>query len=543
MATERAVERDRETVSSTRFVMQAGSVLGVALAFLALAVPASGGSASGGPTWEPTASLLFPNAYAGGPTVSVNAAGDAVVIWEVTTPESCVDPGCTHTLFAMWRGHGSNSWTAPVKISESSLAITASSRVALDAQGDATAIFLEYSIGDPQGVSGRVRAVAMRDGHWDAPVTLAVGPYLASPSVVVNGAGDALAYWGSHADYGDYHWDAVYRSGPTGHWEKPAVVATGAGATVRAAMDQAGNVLVVSSLGTSVSRSSASKSWSVPMPIAETAGTGSLALAMNARGDAVVVWVTGDSRSLFVESMYRPAGGRWTTPEVLSRRNEDVLYPSVVIDEAGNALAAWTEEPAQFNRSTWTAYRRASRGRWEPEVALDASGQLPMLAVNAGGNVVVVWSETPWTGPGMRASLWPATLGAWTPTQRLGEVGLGGYGAGVDSHGHALVAWSVPSAAGIEMSELTPNGPVLGKLHVPKRGTRGVPITVRVTPAPWGSPLRGAPIWRFGDGTGAKGASVRHVFRRSGSFDVSVAEVDDAGGKTTTSRRVTVRPS
>jgi hypothetical protein len=497
-------------------------------------------------------SLPFPNARVNGPAVSVNAAGDAVVTWDVRTPEPCAEPACTHTLLAAWRRHGSDSWTAPVKLAVSSFGISAS--VALDGHGDATAVFLEYPDDYVQGGSPRIRSVSLHDGELDTPVTLAVDRYVYGPSVVMNEAGDAVAYWGTHsAENRDYHWDAVYRSGPLANWEQPAVVATGAGASVGVGVDQAGNVLALSTLASgngalirSVNRSSASKSWSTPTTIAETTPATRLVLAMNARGDAVAEWVTGDYQSLFVQSVYRPAGGHWTMPETLSRRNEDVLYTSLVIDRAGNALAAWTEEPVQFSRSTWTAYRRASSGRWGPEVALDTSGQVPNLAVNPVGNTVAVWAETPWTGAELRASLWPATLGAWTPTQRLGEAGLGAFDVGVDSHGRALAAWSVRSAAGIEsieLSELIPNGPVLGKLHIPRKGTRGVPVTFRVTPAPWGSALKGAPVWKFGDGASASGTSVAHVFRRRGSFEVAVTQLDRAGRKSIVSRSLTVRRS
>jgi hypothetical protein len=479
----------------------------------------------------------------------VNAAGDAVVTWGLRRPDPCAEPACTHSLLGAWRRRGSDLWTAPVKLVESSFGISAS--VALDANGGATAVFLEYPDDYVQGAPARVRAVSLRNGVWDTPVTLAVDRYLSGPSVRVNGAGDAVAYWrNSHYGVGgESHWDAVYRSGPLGAWEQPAVVATGFGASVGAGIDQAGNVLVLSTLDRgdgnrtlirSVNRSSVSKSWSAPTTIAETTPATRLGLAVNDRGDAVAEWVTGDYKSLFVQSVYRPAGGHWTKPEALSRRNEDVPYTSLVIDRAGNALAAWTEEPVQFDRSTWTAYRRASTGRWTAEVVLDPSGQIPSLAADARGNTVAVWAGTAWTGSDIRAALWPATLGAWTSTQRLGDVGLGAGDVGLDSQGHALAGWSTRSEKSLELSDLTPRGPLLARLHIPKKSKRAIPVAFRVTPAPWGSPLEGLPVWRFGDGSGARGTAVSHVFRRPGSFGVSVTQVDRAGHKSMASGRIVV---
>ena len=449
-----------------------------------------------------------------------------------------------------FRRRGERTWTDPVTLGESSNG-SVYGPVALSGDGDATAVFMDYPPDYVKGAPPSVRVVSSHNGKWDATVTMATCPGLTYPGVVVNDAGDAVVYW---ADFGNNlrpgRWDVAYRSGPFGAWEPSDVVANGS-VEAKVGIDKAGNVLVLFAPTTRdevglvrlETRSSASNTWSSPTTIADTRADtfpGRLQLAVNARGDAAALWVTGDYHGLLVQSVSLTAGGRWTRPEALSRLNEDILYTSLVIDRAGNALAAWTEEAVQFTRSTWTSYRRASTGRWEPEVVLDPSGQLPHLAVDASGNAVALWQSFSAGNP--RAALWPSVLGAWTSTQRLTDV-ADAFDLGLDSQGHALAAWSVRSQAGLESletSDLVPSGPLLATLHLPKKGTRGVPVTFRVTPAPWGSALEGVPIWRFGDGTGARGTSVSHVFRRLGNFEVSVTQVDRAGRRSMTSGRIVV---
>jgi PKD repeat protein len=81
----------------------------------------------------------------------------------------------------------------------------------------------------------------------------------------------------------------------------------------------------------------------------------------------------------------------------------------------------------------------------------------------------------------------------------------------------------------IESSDLKAGGPVLARLQVPDRGAAGVRTRFAVTPAPWGSPLVGEPVWDFADGTSARGASVPHTYRRTGTYTVAVTQSDATG--------------
>src|SRR4029450_3959494 len=114
--------------------------------------------------------LPFPDARVDGPHLAVNAAGDAVITWDVHTPEPCAEPTCTHTLMASLRPHHADSCTAPVALAESPFGLYAP--IALDADGNATAAFLEYPPDYIQGGLPRVRVVSMRDGTWRTPITL-----------------------------------------------------------------------------------------------------------------------------------------------------------------------------------------------------------------------------------------------------------------------------------------------------------------------------------------------------------------------------------
>lgn len=147
--------------------------------------------------------------------------------------------------------------------------------------------------------------------------------------------------------------------------------------------------------------------WSAPVTLDETS-RGARDVAVNADGDAVVVWSRRpfDPSSIF--AVYRPAGGSWGPRTQIGYGTE----PQVALDARGNATAIWSVHPQDWGDAVHAARRPHRAGTWTNPVVLSRPARepgdahrhdgtyplwqqvgagRPMLEVNADGDTVVVW--------------------------------------------------------------------------------------------------------------------------------------------------------
>jgi hypothetical protein len=154
----------------------------------------------------------------------------------------------------------------------------------------------------------------------------------------------------------------------------------------------------------------AAPAWQRPVDVAPFAyGADSALVAMNVAGDSVVVWVEEEGR---VMAAVRRAGGPFSGPIRLSRGSADVTanYPSVAIDGAGNAIAAWQvdaeygDAPAAVQASVVTPDATASK-----PITLssrdDAFGAA--VAISDAGDAVVAWVAETKSGDVVQAAARP----------------------------------------------------------------------------------------------------------------------------------------
>ena len=163
-----------------------------------------------------------------------------------------------------------------------------------------------------------------------------------------------------------------------------------------------------------VAQRSADGAWSKPVILGH--GTNSR-LAMNAGGDAVVVW----QLSRRIEAATTRAGGAWTA----TARLGGGVYPQVAINSNGNSTAVWESD---YSAPAVRSATGRVGGSWGPPetVAAPLAGHerdaRPVVAVDTIGDAVAVWTvgatTPPWTTPPwfeQRPSRWE-TNGApkWT---------------------------------------------------------------------------------------------------------------------------------
>lgn len=146
--------------------------------------------------------------------------------------------------------------------------------------------------------------------------------------------------------------------------------------------------------------------------------TTSPALATNAAGDAIAVWIEGGQ----LTARYRSAGKAWGDPEQLGAvPGRAPLFdgPAAVVASDGTATVAWPQGEGL------RAGRRATDGRWaftSTETAPTPGGAIPGpsevdLAVDDQGTVAAVWMAG--GASGISAATWPAGAQRWNKDAAL----------------------------------------------------------------------------------------------------------------------------
>lgn len=304
--------------------------------------------------------------------------------------------GCLAACLVASPARAARTWSRPmdvsgvVKLGEEPL------QLAVDSQGNATAVWHSLR-GGSVIVESAVRRVGRR---WSAPFRLfddATNPF-ASLQIAVDPLGNATAVWERHE----------------------------------------GRSFVVQSATRPVGRS-----WSAPVTLSK-AGAGSAVVAVNPVGEATAVWLLerdGGNRSV-VQSATRPAGGSWSAPVDLSPMRQDASFPQLVLDPQGDATAIWEEEQSGAIRSA----TRPPGGSWSAPVALTAVGEtahFPQLTFDAQGNAIAVWQGYAPRGSVIRSATRPAG-GSWSAPVRLSEPRRFAQDAqiAVDPRGDATAIWA-----------------------------------------------------------------------------------------------------
>jgi hypothetical protein len=288
-------------------------------------------------------------------------------------------------------------WLPPVAISASDGHVSAPPHVVLDSAGDATAVW---------SAEGQVESAYRPAGEgWEAPVDLSnpepagegiVGPGNGrAPVIAVDGAGDVTVVWESWAE-GMTLIEAVERPAG-GAWPLPTVIGeepTASSPEPWVAVDSAGDAVAVWKKAEVIQSAYrvAGGSWGAPIAISGEESFVPQA-AMNAAGDATVVWMAHRGGRYVVESAFRPAGGGWESPTLVSQPGEEGGDPQIALDAAGDTLVAWRGEDAgtEYVR---TATRPAG-GSWEaPTDASSAGEEVQSIedAVDPDGDAIVAWS-------------------------------------------------------------------------------------------------------------------------------------------------------
>jgi hypothetical protein len=165
-------------------------------------------------------------------------------------------------------------------------------------------------------------------------------------------------------------------------------------------------------------------------------------VAINARGDAAVVWgeFSGSTSSLFSVRAIRYAAGAGWEGSISTLDTQTINpVPLVTVDRDGNGLSVWRRDTGEV-----MANRYASGQAWEGPIRINgtdvtSSPSLMDIGVDGAGRVVALWGDSSAGLPRLRARRYSPTGGWGTIVTVAGAVG-GTFDYSMNDSGQGVVA-------------------------------------------------------------------------------------------------------
>jgi hypothetical protein len=353
--------------------------------------------------------------------IATDAAGDAAIVWQETTPGSGFD-----RIRLRWRE--ADGTVRPVQTLSTLGADTFGPDVAVDPAGNAYVTWVEVASGGVTGVV-RVRRRAA-DGTLGPTETVspASGVQPRATRIVADKAGNAIVAWEGLS------------SGVISVRTRRRDVSTG--------------------------------QWSASQRLSYLDGNAyGLDLAVDEDGNATYAWLFDPGTSSGIHVRRRKVDGTLSAIQAISGQVADSeagrLFesPRVAVTPTGAATVSWTRLDSGGNRAV-EARRRRPDGYLSAIATMTDPGVnafAPRIATDAGGNATVVWAA--YNGEGgygayarrrsISGTLGPVHSLAPLPVDVLGTT------VGVDGTGNALVAWTgfvEGSGRRIQVRRVAPNG-------------------------------------------------------------------------------------
>ncbi|MFO8050518.1 MAG: hypothetical protein R6V01_02320 [Thermoplasmatota archaeon] len=326
--------------------------------------------------------------------------------------------------------------------------------LAMDPSGNAIAVWQQYdgtiyNIWSNRYVAGT---------GWGTPILIENNDagFAFAPNIVVNPSGNAIVVWAQNDGTKYNVWSNRYNAGIG--WGIAEQIETSNGidpySSPRIAVDSSGNAIAIwrqydgTIYNIWSNRYVPETGWGTPVQI-ETQDEGSASspsIAMNASGNAMVLWYQSDgTRTNIWSSQYVPGSG-WSTAELIETDNAgNAIHPQIAFDNSGNAIAVWSQSDGT-SYNAWSNRYVAGMGWGTAElIETDNTGsaRLTRIAIDGSGNAVSVWELS----RGARYDIWSNryVVGTGWGTAELIETNDEGSArfpkVDVDPSGNAIAVW------------------------------------------------------------------------------------------------------
>ena len=186
-------------------------------------------------------------------------------------------------------------------------------------------------------------------------------------------------------------------------------------------------------------------SWSAPQTLSERDDVQDPCVTMNDAGDAFAVWNCNSPTDSCVEAcFFDHTSGLWGSAVDLTVPGVLAYFAKVKMNSAGDAIAVWEEQDTVgYPCITMVSVYSKTTGTWAGPVALsvDPSASNPQVAMNDGGQAIVVWTSIESMGSTIEASLYDN--GTWSfcgdisPTDENADECR----VGIDANGNCYTTW------------------------------------------------------------------------------------------------------
>ena len=332
--------------------------------------------------------------------VAMDDAGNAVAVWSQFFVQNNIYSN---------RYTPSAGWGIPQRLDDRSGEAFAP-QVSMGADGTAVAVWAQFD-GGLGGVWSNRYAPGER---WSVPRPIGTtsAARVSGPQVALDADGNGVAVWAQSDDTRFDIWSNRYTR--SSDWaDATPIEANDAGDALapQVALDAQGNAVVVwqQSDGTRddvwANRYTSSDGWGAAERIEAEEEDDSLdpQLGVGSDGAAVAVWVKlGDSGDIWA-NRYTPTDGWGTSEPIEANGSRDALEPGIAVDAEGNAAAVWRQINAVDDR-IWTSRYTPTDG-WGPAASIDdaATGarSAPQVSMNPSGNAVAAWTVFGESGTGI----------------------------------------------------------------------------------------------------------------------------------------------
>ncbi len=286
------------------------------------------------------------------PKVAVDASGNAIAVW------SQYDG--TLSKLSIWANRftaASNSWDVATLIETDNAEHANYPKIAVDASGNAIVVWVQ-SDGTRYNIWANRFTVGNSSWGVATPIETDNTLYAYSPKVAVDASGNAIALWHQH-DGTRYNIWANRFTAASSSWGVATLFETdnaGDAGAYQVAFDGSGNAIAVwlqydgtrSNLWANRFTAS-SNSWGVATLI-ETNNAGTVfafpQVAVDALGNAIAVWVQSDgtlnNRSIWA-NRFTAGSSSWGAATLIETENAGTDDAQVAVDASGNAIALWQQ--------------------------------------------------------------------------------------------------------------------------------------------------------------------------------------------------------
>lgn len=376
--------------------------------------------------WSAPVALHAVPRMAAAPTLATDLAGNAIATWSEDTGNFNLN------IFAARFDASQGAWGAAVPIQTVSGQTAQAPQVVMDAAGNGTVVWQQYTANGASLAIWSARFDAATS-TWRPALQLDPGSGATNPHVALDAAGNAVAVWEQGSAGGVAQVAAARWSQLAGAWSAAQVLqaSTLSGTNPQLAVAPDGSAMVVwsqtesngSRTAQAVRSAGVTAAWGAPQALSPATGVSAADWTVaqaDPGGNVIVVWQEYQSPGVFSRDArrYDASTGQWSSVahiETLTLAfNIDPFGgpPALVVDAAGNATAAWTQE-AGFTGDYHAFQARfdGHLGTWTAATALAGTDRIGaggvLLAGDEQGDVLAGWNEL---DPANVGSTWWALL-------------------------------------------------------------------------------------------------------------------------------------